>query len=134
MGMRAKLLLVFCGGAVGAMVREVLVLLGPLVQAGFVPGVLAANTLAAFLLGLLAGSWRRRRVSDGFFLLAGTGFLGGMSTFSALAYGILHHYLLPGHWWRGLAYAVVSLALGYAALCLGLWLARHMGPDAKAAN
>src|SRR5699024_1022719 len=74
--------LVFVGGASGTAAREAAgLLMAPTL--GEVPVTLAVNVVGAFLLGLLlqafgTGTTGRR-------LLIGTGFLGGFTTYSALA-------------------------------------------------
>src|SRR5699024_8501218 len=76
--------LVFVGGAAGTAVREAAgLLMAPTL--GEVPVTLAVNVVGAFLLGALLHFPNRRTSADGQRLLIGTGFLGGFTTYSALA-------------------------------------------------
>lgn len=118
------LLLVFIGGALGTASRQGLALLFPPVDS--VPyTILAINVLGAFLLGLLLESLaqhsseqRRHRVWR---LLVGTGFMGGFTTYSALAVDTA--LLLGGNSpLAGLAYALGSVVLGFLAAAAGIIL------------
>ncbi len=114
-------ILVCVGGALGAMLREFLMLLVPIGSRGFPLDILAANLAAALLLGLIAGLNRRKVASDEVYALIGTGVTGGLSTFSSFAYGSSE---LMTHSATGAvvacAYVVISLTLGYVAVLLGL--------------
>ena len=81
------LILVFVGGALGAILREFLMLMVPQGSRGFPLDILAANLVAALLLGLVARLNRRKVASDEVYALIGTGIAGGLSTFSSFAYG-----------------------------------------------
>src|ERR1700728_4820265 len=81
------IILVFVGGALGAMLREFLMLMVPQGSRGFPLDILVANLVASFLLGLVAALHSRRVASDGAYALIGTGAMGGLSTFSSFAYG-----------------------------------------------
>jgi fluoride exporter len=115
--------LVFIGGGLGAMLRELLMLIVPNMAHGFPLDILVANLLAAFTLGLIAGLHGRRAVSDGVNMLAGTGITGGLSTFSSFAYGstVLMSASVESAVVAS-AYLVTSLVLGYAAVIIGLKL------------
>ena len=80
-------ILVFVGGALGAMLREFSMLMVPNLADNFPLDILVANLLAAFLLGLVTGLHRRQIVSEGAEMLVGTGIAGGLSTFSSFVYG-----------------------------------------------
>ncbi|MCX6398993.1 MAG: CrcB family protein [Propionibacteriales bacterium] len=100
-------LLVALGGAVGAPLRYAL---GQRYDARWHHGTLAANIVASLLLGACVG-WSL----DGSALaLVGTGFCGGLSTYSSLA--VQTRDLGPA---RGAAYAAVTIATGLAACALG---------------
>lgn len=114
-------ILVFVGGAVGAMLREVLMLMVPQGSRGFPLDILVANLVAAFLLGFVAGLSRRKAASDEVYALIGTGITGGLSTFSSFAYGSaeLMTRSVTGAIVAA-AYVVTSLMLGYIAVMVGL--------------
>lgn len=80
----AAILLVAAGGAAGSLVRYAA---GKLAAARFGQGrhgTLLVNLTGAFALGLLYGiEWPAKH--EALYLLAGTGFLGGLTTFSTLA-------------------------------------------------
>ena len=104
-------LMVALGGAVGSPLRY---LLGQRLDARWHYGTLTANTVASLVLGACVG-WSL----DGAALaLVGTGFCGGMSTYSSLA--VQTRDLGPT---RGAAYGGVTIVLGLAACALGFWLA-----------
>ena len=115
------LTLVFVGGAVGAMLREFLMLIVPHLADNFPLDILAANLVATFLLGLFAALHRRQIVSDSVNMLIGTGIMGGLSTFSSFVYGVF--VLMTTSTASAIVaavYAVISLVLGYIAVVFGL--------------
>ena len=79
---------VFVGGALGAILREFVMLVVPNLMDGFPLDILVANLVAAFLLGLVAALRSRQSVSEGVYMLVGTGITGGLSTFSSFAYAV----------------------------------------------
>jgi CrcB protein len=115
------IVLVFLGGALGAVLREFFMLMVPTLSRGFPLDILAANLLAALLLGLVAGLNRRKIASVQVYALIGTGITGGLSTFSSFAYGSAELMTRSA---TGaivaVAYVVTSLTLGYVAVMLGL--------------
>jgi CrcB protein len=127
-----SVIVVFIGGALGAMLREFIMLMVPQLSDRFPMDILVANLVAAFLLGLVTAAHSRKLVSDGVNMLVGTGMMGGLSTFSSFAYGAF--ILITAS--RASAavavvYVVVSLVLGYIAVIVGLKLG---GPPRAAAE
>jgi CrcB protein len=116
-------MLVFVGGALGAMLREFAMSMVPKLSDNFPLDILVANLVAAFLLGLVTALHRRRVVSEGAEMLVGTGIAGGLSTFSSFAYGtvVLMSASIASAAVAS-AYVVVSLVLGYIAVAVGLKL------------
>lgn len=118
-----RLLLVLAvgaGGALGTGARHALTLLLP-TAAGWPLATLTANLLGAFLLGMLLESLLRRgeETPRGTLLRlgAGTGVLGGFTTFSSLALET-ERMLSAGAAGQALAYVGISLGGGLLA-CLG---------------
>ena len=114
-------ILVFVGGALGAMLREFLMLMVPQGSRGFPLDILVANLVAALLLGLVAALHSRKVASDGVYALLGTGIAGGLSTFSSFAYGSA--VLMTRSTTSAvvaLAYVLISLVTGYIATIAGM--------------
>ena len=100
-------LLVALGAAVGAPLRY---LLGHHLDRRLPWGTLVANLVASFLLGLFSAL----TLTGHQLALLGTGFCGGLSTYSAFAVKATEH-----RDWR----YVLATVLGAFALCaLGFWL------------
>lgn len=120
--------LVALGGAAGTGVREGLALLIPAAGA-FPTAIFLVNLSGAFLLGLLL-EWllrsgpdegRRRELR----LLAGTGLLGGYTTYSSLSVATAQ-LLTGGHLLVGVGYAFGTVVLGALAAYAGIALAAGM--------
>jgi CrcB protein len=117
---------VFVGGALGAMLREFVMLVVPNLMDGFPLDILVANLVAAFLLGLVAALRSRQSVSEGVYMLVGTGITGGLSTFSSFAYAVA--MLTTASTASAVVastYVVTSLVLGNIAVIVGLKLGRQ---------
>jgi CrcB protein len=117
---------VFVGGALGAMLRKFVMLVVPNLMDGFPLDILVANLVAAFLLGLVAALRSRQSVSEGVYMLVGTGITGGLSTFSSFAYAVA--MLTTASTASAVVastYVVTSLVLGYIAVIVGLKLGRQ---------
>lgn len=115
--------LVLLGGALGTAAREALSLsipsLGTFPLAIFVINVVGSFALGVVLEGMVdAGSRRARNIR----LVAGTGFLGGFTTYSALAAGT-DTLLRAGDVPTGILYAVSTLLLGLLAAGAGVAVA-----------
>jgi fluoride exporter len=116
-------ILVFVGGALGAMLREFIMLMVPKLADSFPLDILVANLVATFLLGLVTALHRRQIASDETNMLIGTGIMGGLSTFSSFAYGAV--VLMSASTASAVVasfYVVISLVLGYIAVAVGLKL------------
>lgn len=125
--------LVCAGGAAGSLARYgVAQAIRPV--DGWPVATLAVNLAGAFCLGLLLEALARRGPETAGMrrlrLGAGTGFLGGFTTFSTLAYE-LDRLLADGRPAIAAAYGIGSVAAGVAAACLGvLAAARRRRPAA----
>lgn len=102
------------GGAAGTLVRAVV--------AVDVPRTLLVNVVGAFLLGLLLGHLAQVEQTPGrrrLRLLAGTGFTGGLTTYSTFVLQV------DCMGWAGVGYAALSLGAGLVAAGVGLAVARR---------
>ena len=112
--------LIFVGGGLGAITREIFMLSLGRYSSSFPIDIFAANILASFLLGLIFGLHQKHRTSDNFMLLVSTGFCGGMSTFSSFIFGAYSEMRAPGEMALSLLYILASLVIGYGVTWLGL--------------
>lgn len=124
-----SVLLVFGGGAIGTAVRA---LLSSAVQAldGIPVITFGINVAGAFALGWLLEALALRGPDEGWRrdarLFAGTGILGGFTTYSAFAVdtdGLLVAQNVAG----GILYAVATIVVGAAASVAGIALAAAIG-------
>jgi len=104
-------LLVAVGGAAGAVLRF---LAGRLWDRDLPVGTLLVNVAGSFLLGVFSA------MSLGTHALAllGTGFCGGLTTYSAFA---VQTHALGAR--RGAGYAAATIGVALAACALGFWVA-----------
>lgn len=110
--------LVFLGGGAGALARALLLAAFPV--SGTLPvTVLVVNWVGAFLLALLTGALLAAAPggvvparAEELRLTLGTGFLGGLTTYSTFALA-LAQLTLDGYWGVAAAYALLSLVGGY---------------------
>lgn len=110
------LLLVAMGGGTGAAVRFAA---GHALDRGFPAGTLLVNTVGSLLLGVLVGAG----VGGGAAALLGTGFCGGLTTYSAFA--VVTVARGPR---GGTAYAAATLAGALVAVTLGYALGAALAP------
>lgn len=114
------LILVFVGGAFGAMLREFFMLMIPPLSDGFPLDIFVANLLAALLLGVASALHSRKIVSDDVNTLVGTGIMGGLSTFSSFVYGaVVLMTASAASLGVALAYLGLSIVLGFVAVMIG---------------
>ncbi len=108
-------LLVAVGGAAGAVVRF---LVGHRLDRDLPLGTLLVNVVGSFALGLLsAWSWDERALA-----LLGTGFCGGLTTYSAFA--VQTHALGRRSVPHGALYGALTVLLALGACGLGFWVAQ----------
>ncbi|STT46592.1 camphor resistance protein CrcB [Klebsiella pneumoniae] len=65
-------ILIFVGGAFGAICRELLMLVVPRLSDGFPLDIFIANIIAAFLLGLCTSLYKRNRVNQYIHMMVAT--------------------------------------------------------------
>ena len=125
MKLRFAVLLVFIGGAVGAVAREFLMLLVPTLSRGFPLDILVANVVASLLIGFSTSRHNRKAIDDGWHSMVTTGVMGGLSTFSSFAYAssVLMKASMTGVL-VALAYVLISLVMGYVAVIVGMKITR----------
>ncbi len=110
------------GGAIGTGAREALSLIVPS-EGPFPVAVFSINVSGAFVLGVVLEALLRLGPDQGrrrmLRLLVGTGFLGGYTTYSALAVGVAQLFD-AGQAWLGVLYGALSLVAGAAASLGGI--------------
>jgi CrcB protein len=124
------ILLVFAGGAVGTAARYLLSSVIP-VAAGIPVGTFGINVVGAFLLGWLLEALALRGPDTGgrlrMRLFAGTGILGGFTTYSAFAVDA-DGLIVADRPGASILYALATILFGAAAsvagIALGAWLGR----------
>jgi CrcB protein len=125
------MLLVIVGGAVGSLARygvSVWCRSQPWAQ-GFPVATLFVNVLGSLILAA-TGTLITQRLPPGYehwFLLIGTGFCGGFTTFSTFEW---ETYLLirDNRWWHASLNVFGSFAAGFAGILLGVGLVRFLFP------
>ncbi|WP_283598590.1 CrcB family protein [Photobacterium phosphoreum] len=122
--MKGLYLVVFIGGALGAMVREFIMILVPKMSNGFPLDIFVANVAASFLLGLATYHHRHKNITDEMILLFGVGALGGMSTFSSFAYGAFTEIQKVNGVAISMLYILSSVIIGFIACGLGLYMSK----------
>ncbi len=89
----------------------------------FPAGTFAINVSGAFVLGLVGVAFLQSMPDHrAWFLLLGTGFCGGYTTFSTFEWETLQ-LLRAGSWWMAAANVLGSVAVGF----LGVWLGATLG-------
>lgn len=124
--------LVALGGAVGSVLRYALAVALPWDGQAWPWATLTVNVVGAFLLGWVLESiamrgpetFGLRRLR----LFAGTGVLGGFTTYSSLALEA-ERLLAHGSWGVALAYGAGSLVIGTLAALLGVAVGRTTPPS-----
>ena len=121
-----QLLVIGCGGAVGAMMRYGLGLRVTLLAGSAFPwGTLLVNIVGCFLAGLLfALAVTRTPLSDLLRNGLQIGLLGGFTTFSAFSIDAITLFD-QGLWLRGLLYIVTSVIVSLLGTYLGMSVGRN---------
>ncbi len=114
-------LYVALGGGIGAMARYgISLLLSFRTSAPNWSSTLLVNVVGSLLIGLLYGYFQKHGLGNSLWsLLLVTGFCGGFTTFSAFSLD-LFHALSEGQYLTAFLYPLLSIALSFAALALGI--------------
>ena len=113
-----RALVVAAGGTLGVAARIALTMIMPTIV-GVPIGILIANVLGAFLIGIVAA----RLGTSTLRLFLATGILGGFTTYSTYTVGTVELWQQSPI--LAIGYAVLSLVLGLAAVIAGLRVGRR---------
>ena len=120
-------LLVAVGGAIGAVLRyQISMAMKALLPSYPASGTLIVNLIGSLAVGYLLGiSHDAKTVSDAVRLFFVIGILGGLTTFSSLAYETLSLTMThPSGVLAGLSHLSANLVFGLGAVWVGAWIAR----------
>lgn len=112
-------ILVFIGGAIGAIFRELLMISVPKMADQFPLDIFIANISASFLLGIVAGLLTSKRIGQSMNTFFATGVMGGLSTFSSFVYGAVEIMKYPQYLWTGVVYLILSVVVGFIVIYFG---------------
>lgn len=112
-------ILVFIGGAIGAIFRELLMISVPKMADQFPLDIFIANMSASFLLGIVAGLLTSKRIGQSMNAFFATGVMGGLSTFSSFVYGAVEIMKYPQYLWTGVVYLILSVVVGFIVIYFG---------------
>jgi CrcB protein len=118
-------LVVGAGGFLGAMARYgVNLVVARFWTIDFPLATLLINVSGSFILGLFSTlAAERLEIDPRLRLFVATGFVGAYTTFSTFEYETQRLAEAGALWW-GFVNVVTSVAVGFAAVQLGVWLAR----------
>lgn len=116
-----------CAGGVGAACRFMLDgLIKARVRTSYPLGTTVINVTGSLLLGFVTGLALAHVLSEPWHLVAGTGFLGGYTTFSTASFETVR-LLQDRRYAAALANGLGMLVASVAAAALGLWLGTIAG-------
>lgn len=119
-----QVLLVFLGGGLGSALRYGVGRFFNSSLATFSYGTFSVNIIGSLLIGLILGiAAKNASISQNTVLFLATGFCGGFTTFSAFA-AENYAFLKNGDLLTFAFYTLGSLLFGFAAVFVGIWLAR----------
>jgi CrcB protein len=130
-GQRLKVLLLFVGGGLGTCARWWISRWfdSQTWVHGLPWGTFAINVSGSFILGMAAVLVLERLPPQyqGWYLLVGTGFCGGYTTFSTFEWETFR-LVRDGSWWFALANVIGSVLAGFAAVLLAVTFSRALWP------
>lgn len=119
-----KYLAVMAGAALGGLARYLMVsMITTRIASRFPWGTLTVNIVGCFLIGLISTILVERSAATTWSLFLVTGILGGYTTFSAFGWETVQ-LTRQGEHLLALANAMASVCAGYAAVWLGILIAR----------
>jgi CrcB protein len=122
---RRELAAIFAGGSIGAIARALLADALSHGDGQWPWSTFLVNVVGAFLLGYFATRLQERLPLSSYRRpLLGTGFCGGLTTFSTMQVELLR-MLDAGDYALALAYALVSILTGYLAIASATYIVRH---------
>ncbi|HET7119532.1 MAG TPA: fluoride efflux transporter CrcB [Hanamia sp.] len=86
-------------------------------------GTLSVNIVGSFIIGIIYALAEKSKISAEVRILIATGFCGGFTTFSSFAFENIK-LLQDGEFFNTALYVVLSLAIGFVAVYLGILFTR----------
>jgi CrcB protein len=119
-----QFLFVGLGGFLGTLCRYLLYLIMDRWSDSFQMGILLANLLGCWLIGLIVG-WLSFRTYQPVYGFLAIGFCGGFTTFSSFALDGLK-MIRQGHWLPLAGYLSVSIVGGLILCAIGIWMGNKL--------
>lgn len=122
-----KILLMGCGGFVGAIARFYVTKFGNMMLGEKIPfGTVLVNIIGSFTLGFIVTlSVHKMVISEDMKLIIGTGFLGAFTTFSTFSVETVY-LMKEGAYLPAAAYVALNLFVGLAMAVGGIALAKYL--------
>jgi CrcB protein len=121
-----KYLLMAAGGAAGTLLRYFLVhSLQTRNENQFPSGTFAVNLIGSFVIGLIAGMFINRNLSEEWRLFLFVGLLGGFTTFSSLAFETFN-LIKAGNVMTAIFYMTITNIAGLMLAVTGFYFAKRL--------